>query len=60
MARPLWRDGEEEDVDADEEGDATALVTMLVRLLPEGEDAAEPEASRLWDIARESCIARKD
>ena len=65
MARPLRReDGEEEDVDdadeEDDEGDATALVTaMVVRLFPEDEDAAEPEASRLWGIARERCIALK-
>ena len=54
MARPLRRDGEE-DVDADdedEEGDATALKTTLVRLLP-----ADPEASRPWGMERERCIA---
>lgn len=63
MARPPRRDEGEEDVDAadeeeEEEGDATALVT-IVRLLPEEEEAAEPETSRLWGIARERCIARE-
>lgn len=56
MARPLRRDGEEEeedDADEDEGGDATALVTVAVRLL-----AADPDASRLWDLARERCISR--
>jgi len=61
MVRPLRRDDEEEE-DADEEeeeGDATALVTIVRLLLPEDEEATEPEASRLWGIARERCIARK-
>lgn len=58
MARPPRRDEGEEDVDEEEEGDATALVT-IVRLLPEEDEAAEPEASRLWGIARERCIARE-
>ena len=56
MERPLRRDGEEEDDDVDanedEEGDATALVTVLVRL-----PAVGSEASRFWDFARERCIS---
>ena len=49
IARPRRDAEDEEEDDTDEEGDTAALgaAATFVRLLPDDEDAAEPEASWL-------------
>lgn len=60
MSRPRRAEDEEDD-DAKEDGVATALgaAATFVRLLPDDDEAAEPEASWLCGRARERCIAQR-